>query len=133
MKIIDILLPVIFTLGFELMIVLCLFKHYSITHQYIGLAWCLWLVVLSLLFGPFWFNPLSFEASKVCEDYTKWQIWMNETGGTPAQSWEAWFKEETEYIKHMSVSWRIFFDSLTKLTLGSGRHWYVGSIFFCQS
>ena len=95
-------------LGFELMIALCLFKHYSVTHQYIGLTWCLWLVVVSLLFGPFWFNPLSFEASKVCEDYTKWQMWMNESGGTPDQSWESWFNEESEYIKHMSISWRIF-------------------------
>mgnify|MGYP001964173729 CR=1 FL=1 len=95
-------------LGFELMIALCLFKHYSVTHQYIGLTWCLWLVIISFLFGPFWFNPLSFEASKVCEDYTKWQVWMNETGGTSDQSWEIWFKEETEYIKRMSLSWRIF-------------------------
>jgi callose synthase len=52
-------------LGFELMVALVLYEIHSVTHQYFGLTWSLWLVTISFLFGPFWFNPLSFETSKV--------------------------------------------------------------------
>ena len=95
-------------LGVELMVALILFKSYSVTHQYLGLTWSLWLVVFAFVFGPFWFNPLSFETSKVHEDYDKWCSWMAEKGGTADQSWESWFQEETSYISKLTVSWKIF-------------------------
>lgn len=95
-------------LGIELMVALILYKSYSVTHQYLGLTWSLWLVVVSFVFGPFWFNPLSFETSKVHEDYDKWCTWMSEKGGTADQSWESWYKEETSYISKLTFSWKIF-------------------------
>lgn len=33
---------------------------------------------------------------------------MSETGGTSSQSWDTWFKEETQYIDNLTFSWRIF-------------------------
>jgi callose synthase len=95
-------------LGFELMVALVLYKSYTKSHQYLGLTWSLWLTTFAFLFGPFWFNPLSFELSKVVEDYNIWMTWMTETCGTSEQSWNAWFNEENGHMKNISLSWKIF-------------------------
>lgn len=93
--------------GFEIMIALILIGVYTESTQYFGTTWSLWLIVLSFLFGPFWFNPVSFEWNKVLEDYSVWLQWMWEKGGRAEQSWHVWFTEETEYMKKISISWRI--------------------------
>ena len=88
-------------LGFELLVALVLFSCYTTSKQYFGLTWAIWLTVISLMFGPFWFNPLSFETSKVVEDYRKWLTWMDESGGTSDQSWETWWREEQTYLSKL--------------------------------
>lgn len=94
-------------LGFELMVALLLFKSYTTSKQYLGLTWSLWLVVFSFVFGPYWFNPLSFETMKISEDYKIWMTWMCEKGGLAGQSWESWYKEESAFVKGMSPSWKL--------------------------
>ena len=61
-------------------------------------------MAISFLLGPFWFNPLSFETSKVKEDYYLWQIGMQERGGTSEQSWEVWWREENNYLIKLPIS-----------------------------
>ena len=94
-------------LGVEIMMALIFYGIYSETKQYLGLTWSLWLVVLSFLLGPFWFNPLSFESAKVVEDYSAWTQWMSEHGGRSEQSWGTWWNEENAYIKKLSFSWKV--------------------------
>lgn len=106
-------------LGFEIFVALLLFGVYTTSTQYFGLTWSLWLTVLSFLLGPFWFNPLSFEYSRIKEDYVKWTSWMSERGGNSLQCWDAWWKEEVEVYENMSVSWKIF------LTLQRGVPWVL--------
>lgn len=94
-------------LGFELFVALILFSLYTTSTQYWGLTWSLWLTVVALLMGPFWFNPLSFEWNKVSEDYNSWACWMIETGGTSEQSWEVWWREENSFFKKLSMPWKV--------------------------
>jgi hypothetical protein len=93
--------------GFEVMCLLIIFTIYTKSKQYFGLTWSLWLIVLSFLLGPFWFNPVSFEWSKVIQDYRLWMTWMLEPGGRPEQSWLLWWKEDNAFFKKMSLSWRV--------------------------
>lgn len=74
-------------LGFELMSALILLRIYTKSTQYYGVSWSLWLVVISLLIGPFWFNPITFEWNKLKEDYLQYMRWMTEIGPTAEQSW----------------------------------------------
>lgn len=95
-------------LGFELMVALLLLSLYTSSKQYIGLTWSLWMTVIAFVFGPFWFNPVTFQWSKLHTDYLQWINWMTEVGGTSEQSWESWWKEENGFYKHLSPSWRVF-------------------------
>jgi len=58
------------------------------------------------MFGPFWFNPVTFEWNKLQEDYSQWLRWMEETGGSAEASWAVWWREENSFYKDLSVSWK---------------------------
>jgi callose synthase len=94
-------------LGFELAVALVLFAIYTKSTQYPGLTWSLWLAAVSFLMGPFWFNPLSFEWSRISEDYYAWLCWMAEHGGSSEQSWDVWWREENSFYPKLSSSWKI--------------------------
>lgn len=95
-------------MGFELMVALVLFAFYTTSKQYPGLTWSLWLSALALVFGPFWFNPLSFEWNRIADDYSSWLKWMLETGGSTNQSWEAWWKDENSFYHKLSATWKFY-------------------------
>lgn len=105
-------------LGVEIMMSLIFYGIFTVSKQYFGLTWSLWLVVISFTLGPFWFNPLSFESPKVLEDYAAWTQWMDEAGGRSEQSWSTWWKEENAYIRELSFSWKICLIA-TKCTMWS--------------
>lgn len=126
-------------LAFELMVALVLLALYTTSTQYGGLTWSLWMTVVSFLLGPFWFNPVTFELSKVQEDYVLWLRWMQETGGSAEQSWEIWWREENGFFAGLSPSWKVLLlvqKTAVWLFLGagllggrflrdSGEHWRV--------
>lgn len=95
-------------LGFELAAALIIFGLYTKSKQYAGLTWSLWLASISFMFGPFWFNPLSFEWTRLSEDYYAWMRWMAERGGNSEQSWESWWKEENNFYQKISFTWKLF-------------------------
>lgn len=109
-------------LGFEIFAALILFGLYTTSTQYGGLTWSLWMTVASFLLGPFWFNPLSFEWSRISDDYKAWVSWMAERGGSSQQCWDSWWKEEVELYDTMSVSWKIF------LIIQRGAPWVLISV-----
>lgn len=94
-------------LGIELTACLLIYLLYTESEQYLGITFSLWLVVVALVFGPFWFNPLSFETTKVAEDYGTWKLWMSETGGRAEQSWSTWWKEENAFYRKLSLTWKM--------------------------
>lgn len=93
-------------LGFEIAVVLILFGIHTQSNQYAGLTWSLWLASISFMLGPFWFNPVTFEWTKLTEDYERWIRWMAETGGSFDLSWSIWWKEENTFYKDLSFSWK---------------------------
>jgi callose synthase len=95
-------------LGFELIVALILFAFYTTSLQYAGVTWSLWLSAISLVFGPFWFNPLSFEWSRISDDYSSWLKWMQEMGGSTDQSWETWWKDENSFYIKLSTTWKVY-------------------------
>ena len=44
--------------------------------SYIGIAWSTWMVAVSILWSPFWFNPQTFQLERVKDDYEAWMLWM---------------------------------------------------------
>lgn len=94
--------------GFELVVALVLFAYFTSSKQYFALTWSLWLATISFILGPFWFNPASFDWPRIHEDYITWQHWLYGQGGTSEQSWEMWWKEETQFYKSLSTTWQVF-------------------------
>lgn len=95
-------------LGYELIVALVLLAFFTKSKQYFGLTWSLWMTAVSFILGPFWFNPLSFEANRIQDDYQAWVSWMKETNGDSNQSWEVWWKEENFFYSKLSFTWKIF-------------------------
>jgi callose synthase len=95
-------------LGFELIVALVLFGCYTSSKQYAGITWSLWLSAIALVFGPFWFNPLTFEWSRIADDYSSWFKWMQEVGGNTDQSWETWWKDENNFYMKLSNTWKCY-------------------------
>lgn len=106
-------------LGVELAAALVLMGVYSEAEQYAGRTWSLWLATAAFLLSPFWFNPLGFSWPHVTDDFRKWLRWISPYthGGTSADSWEVWYKEETTVYRRLS--WQ------SKLLLGSKALLYV--------
>eukprot|EP00595_Chromulina_sp_UTEXLB2642_P001715 CAMPEP_0196767632 /NCGR_PEP_ID=MMETSP1095-20130614/41799_1 /TAXON_ID=96789 ORGANISM="Chromulina nebulosa, Strain UTEXLB2642" /NCGR_SAMPLE_ID=MMETSP1095 /ASSEMBLY_ACC=CAM_ASM_000446 /LENGTH=1772 /DNA_ID=CAMNT_0042136127 /DNA_START=2165 /DNA_END=7482 /DNA_ORIENTATION=- len=52
-------------------------------------------------------SSVTFEWNKLSEDYTRWIQWMTETSGNGSeQSWDSWWKEENQFYKKLSFSWK---------------------------
>jgi len=120
-------------LGFDLLIALLVLAVYSKTTQYYALTWSLWMAVASFLIGPFWFNPITFEWDKVIVDYVKWSRWMAETGGSSEQSWETWWKEENEFYKRTTLSWKLFLVMQKSLPWATVSFGLFGTGFFSDT
>lgn len=55
--------------GFELLWGLLLLSYLGVSRgSVVRTTWSIWLVVLSWLFAPFWFNPLAFDRAKLKND-----------------------------------------------------------------
>jgi len=91
-------------LGVELSAALVLMGLHTEADQYAGRTWSLWLAVGSFLLAPFWFNPLGFSWPHVAGDFNRWSRWISygTRGGTAADSWDVWYKEETAPVRRLS-------------------------------
>ncbi|KAH8072100.1 1,3-beta-D-glucan synthase [Aureococcus anophagefferens] len=92
-------------LGVELSAALVLMGLHTEAGQYAGRTWSLWLAVGYFLLAPFWFNPLGFSWPHVADDFNRWSRWISygtRGGGTAADSWDVWYKEETAPVRRLS-------------------------------
>jgi callose synthase len=104
-----------FVKGLELMLLLIVYTVYSHSYRktvvYVLITYSMWFMVGTWLFAPFLFNPSGFEWQKIVEDWTDWNKWINNRGGigvVQEKSWESWWDEEQEHLKHSGLRGRIW-------------------------
>lgn len=96
-----------FVKGIELMILLLVYEIFGKSYRgavaYVLITVSMWFMVGTWLFAPFLFNPSGFEWQKIVDDWTDWNKWISNRGGigvTPEKSWESWWEEEQEHLRH---------------------------------
>ncbi|KAK3446273.1 hypothetical protein EUGRSUZ_A02010 [Eucalyptus grandis] len=96
-----------FVKGLELLILLIVYGVYGESYRssslYLFITVSMWFLVGSWLFAPFIFNPSGFDWQKTVDDWADWKRWMGNRGGIgiqPDKSWESWWEEEQEHLKH---------------------------------
>ncbi|XP_057515200.1 callose synthase 3-like [Amaranthus tricolor] len=99
-----------FVKGIELMILLIVYEIFGEPYRspvaYILITVSMWFMVGTWLFAPFLFNPSGFEWQKIVDDWTDWNKWMSNRGGigVPSEkSWESWWEEEQEHLRHSGI------------------------------
>ncbi|KAL8170910.1 hypothetical protein V2J09_022714 [Rumex salicifolius] len=99
-----------FVKGIELMILLIVYEIFGQTYRgavaYILITVSMWFMVGTWLFAPFLFNPSGFEWQKIVDDWTDWNKWIQNMGGIgvpPEKSWESWWEEEQEHLRHSGI------------------------------
>ncbi|KAI8573091.1 hypothetical protein RHMOL_Rhmol01G0251800 [Rhododendron molle] len=96
-----------FVKGLELMILLIVYQLFGVSYRgsvaYVLITISMWFMVGTWLFAPFLFNPSGFEWQKIVDDWTDWNKWINNRGGIgvpPEKSWESWWEQEQEHLRH---------------------------------
>ncbi|XP_048324045.2 callose synthase 3 [Ziziphus jujuba] len=96
-----------FVKGIELMILLVVYQIFGQPYRsavaYVLITISMWFMVGTWLFAPFLFNPSGFEWQKIVDDWTDWNKWISNRGGIgvpPEKSWESWWEEEQEHLRH---------------------------------
>nr|XP_016437592.1 PREDICTED: callose synthase 3-like [Nicotiana tabacum] len=99
-----------FVKGLELMILLLVYQIFGQGYRgavaYVLITVSMWFMVGTWLFAPFLFNPSGFEWQKIVDDWTDWNKWMSNRGGIgvpPEKSWESWWEEEQEHLRHSGI------------------------------
>lgn len=76
-----------------LLILLALLNPY----QYAITTWSTWMVCVSILWAPFWFNPGSFLLEKSKDDFEAWLLWMSDVVDPETKTtWDSWNKTQLE-------------------------------------
>ncbi|CAI0440651.1 unnamed protein product [Linum tenue] len=96
-----------FVKGIEMMILLVVYEIFGQSYRsalaYVLITISMWFMVGTWLFAPFLFNPSGFEWQKIVDDWTDWNKWISNRGGIgvpPEKSWESWWEEEQEHLRH---------------------------------
>ncbi|KAG6783969.1 hypothetical protein POTOM_009651 [Populus tomentosa] len=96
-----------FVKGLELFILLIVYEVYRASCRssslFMFITLSMWFMVGSWLFAPFVFNPSGFDWQKTMDDWTDWERWLGNRGGigiSPDKSWESWWAEEHEHLRH---------------------------------
>ncbi|GLU19453.1 hypothetical protein SLE2022_357040 [Rubroshorea leprosula] len=99
-----------FVKGIEMMILLLVYQIFGHTYRsavaYVLITVSMWFMVGTWLFAPFLFNPSGFEWQKIVDDWTDWNKWITNRGGIgvpPEKSWESWWEEEQEHLRHSGM------------------------------
>ncbi|KAK9810877.1 hypothetical protein WJX73_004893 [Symbiochloris irregularis] len=85
--------------GAELMLMLILLATMGMANYWIN-TFGSWIVVLSLLCAPVWFNPNSFSLNGVRKDFAAWRLWMQD--GMDRGTNTTWFMWHQEQLRRRS-------------------------------
>ncbi|MFS7994499.1 putative 1,3-beta-glucan synthase [Helianthus anomalus] len=96
-----------FMKGFELLLLLIVHdiirRAYKNHMTYVLITCAIWFLSLTWLFAPFLFNPSGFDWSKIIDDWKDWNKWIKQQGGIGIQqdkSWQSWWYDEQEHLRH---------------------------------
>eukprot|EP00656_Telonema_subtile_P010508 TRINITY_DN15076_c0_g2_i5.p1 TRINITY_DN15076_c0_g2~~TRINITY_DN15076_c0_g2_i5.p1 ORF type:complete len:326 (-),score=74.60 TRINITY_DN15076_c0_g2_i5:185-1162(-) len=80
----------------ELMFLLILWASYAEwdNSYFLAFTWSIWLIFISWVFAPFFFNPLGFVWQKTVMNGSLWWGWIKRYSMDPESSWVAWWKLE---------------------------------------
>ncbi|XP_044505154.1 callose synthase 3 [Mangifera indica] len=99
-----------FVKGIEMLVLLVVYEIFGQSYRgsvaYILITISMWFMVGTWLFAPFLFNPSGFEWQKIVDDWTDWNKWISNRGGIgvpPEKSWESWWEEEQEHLRHSGL------------------------------
>ncbi|GKV51456.1 hypothetical protein SLEP1_g58112 [Rubroshorea leprosula] len=99
-----------FVKGIEMMILLIVYQMFGHTNRSaianVLITISMWFMVGTWLFAPFLFNTSGFEWQKIVDDWTDWNKWITNRGGIgvpPEKSWESWWEEEQEHLRHSGM------------------------------
>jgi callose synthase len=67
------------------------------------LTWSVWVVAITWVFAPFWFNPLGFHWGKTLKDFDEWRKWMKREDDSATRSWRQWWEEENKVYSRLSI------------------------------
>jgi len=96
-------------------------------YNYGLVTWAAWLIVVSWLFAPFWFNPLAFQWDKTVADGYTFLDWLNRKEGDGDRCWKTWWLDEVSYLSDLSPFSRFV------VCLLSCRHAIIGSYQFSSA
>jgi len=103
-----------FVKGLEILILLIVYEVYGMSYRssqlYLFITISMWFLATSWLFAPFLFNPSGFDWQKTVDDWSDWKRWMGNRGGigiSADKSWESWWDEENEHMKHSNIRGKI--------------------------
>ncbi|XP_076887720.1 putative callose synthase 8 [Bidens hawaiensis] len=96
-----------FMKGFELLLLLIVHdiirRAYKNHMTYVLITYAIWFLSLTWLFAPFLFNPSGFDWGKIVDDWKDWNKWIKQQGGIGIQqdkSWQSWWYDEQEHLRH---------------------------------
>lgn len=103
-----------FMKAFELLLLLIVHdiirRSYKNHMTYILITYAIWFLSLTWLFAPFLFNPSGFEWGKIVDDWKDWNKWIKQQGGIGIQqdkSWQSWWYDEQEHLRHSGWGSRV--------------------------
>ncbi|KAK1414361.1 hypothetical protein QVD17_30105 [Tagetes erecta] len=103
-----------FMKGFELLLLLIVHdiirRSYKNHMTYVLVTYAIWFLSLTWLFAPFLFNPSGFEWGKIVDDWKDWNKWIKQQGGIGIQqdkSWQSWWYDEQEHLRHSGWGSRV--------------------------
>ncbi|KAL8242615.1 hypothetical protein R6Q59_012917 [Mikania micrantha] len=103
-----------FMKGFELLLLLIVHDIIRRTYKnhmtYVLVTYAIWFLSLTWLFAPFLFNPSGFDWGKIVDDWKDWNKWIKQQGGIGIQqdkSWQSWWYDEQEHLRHSGWGSRV--------------------------
>lgn len=103
-----------FMKGFELLLLLIVHdiirREYENHMTYAMVTYAIWFLSLTWLFAPFLFNPSGFDWGKIVDDWKDWNKWIKQQGGIGIQqdkSWQSWWYDEQEHLRHSGWGSRV--------------------------
>jgi len=84
------------------LVLLCILLAILDVPGYASATFGAWMVALSLLFAPFWFNPVQFVVEKTKADYKQFNRWLQgeEVDPDSQQTWYTWHDKQMEKIRN---------------------------------
>ncbi|XP_050370862.1 putative callose synthase 8 isoform X1 [Argentina anserina] len=104
-----------FVKGFELLLLLIVYdmfrRSYESSMAYVLITYSIWFMSITWLFAPFLFNPSGFSWEKIVDDWKDWNKWIRQQGGIGVQqekSWQSWWIDEQDHLRHAGMTSRLF-------------------------